>query len=185
MCSVECAWPGVCLNYTLSVESARKSSPCGVNWFGKREKVRPAWEKWLAFGVFGRAGRVFSRFGQGEAVAGRTFSRGNGWRGVLGEFFRGLARIGLLLGEFFRAGTVGGACRASFFARERLEGRAGRTFSRGDAEVAGCSNVIACWRHPVKRRHWPSRENTTRPRAATALATRPRAARRQPSAISR
>ena len=116
MCSVECAWPGVCLNYTLSVESARKSSPCGVNWFGKREKVRPAWEKWLAFGVFGRAGRVFSRFGQGEAVAGRTFSRGNGWRGVLGEFFRGLAKIGLLLGEFFRAGTVGGACWASFFA---------------------------------------------------------------------
>ena len=186
MCSVECAWPGVCLNYTLSVESARKSSPCGVNWFGKREKVRPAWEKWLDFGVFGRAGRVFSRFGQGEAVAGRTFSRGNGWRGALGEFFRGLTKIGLLLGELFRAGAVGGACWASFFAvwprlgccwanffaRERLEGRAGRTFSRGDAEVAGCSNDIACWRHPVKRRHWPSRENTTRPRAATALATR-------------
>ena len=175
MCSVECAWPGVCLNYTLSVESARKSSPCGVNWFGKREKVRPAWEKWLAFGVFGRAGRVFSRFGQGEAVAGRTFSRGNGWRGVLGEFFAVWPGLG--------------CCWASFFARERLEGRAGRvfsrfgqdwavvgrTFSRGDAEVAGCSNVIACWRHPVKRRHWPSRENTTRPRAA----------RRQPSAISR
>ena len=120
----------VCLNYTLSVESARKSSPCGVNWFGKREKVRPAREKWLDFGVFGRAGRVFSRFGQGEAVAGRTFSRGNGWRGVLGEFFRGLAKIGLLLGKLFCAGTVGGARWANFFARERLDGLAGRTFSR-------------------------------------------------------
>ena len=92
----------VCLNYTLSVESARKSSPCGVNWFGKREKVRPARENWLDFGVFGRVGRVF----------------------------RGLAKIGLLLGKLFCAGTVGGARWANFFARERLDGLAGRTFSR-------------------------------------------------------
>ena len=113
----------VCLNYTLSVESARKSSPCGVNWFGKREKVRPAREKWLDFGVFGRAGRVFSRFGQDWAVAGQTFLRGNGWRRSLGELFR--------------AGTVGWARWANFF---------------------------ALWRYQ---------------------ATRPRAARRQPPAISR
>ena len=44
-----------------------------MNWFGKREKVRPAREKWLKFGVFGRAGRIFSRFGQGEDVARRIF----------------------------------------------------------------------------------------------------------------
>ena len=93
-------------------------------------KVRPAREKWLDFGVFGRAGRVFSRFGQDWAVVGRVFSRGNGWRGVLGEFFRGLAKIGLLLGKLFCAGTVGGARWANFFARERLDGLAGRTFSR-------------------------------------------------------
>ena len=119
-CSAVCAWPGVCLNYTLSVESARKSSPCGVNWFGKREKVRPARENWLDFGVFGRVGRVFSRFGQDWAVAGRVFSRGNGWRGCwansfaradscpglrrcrgrVGRVFRGLAKVRLLLGEF-------------------------------------------------------------------------------------
>ena len=99
-CSVVCAWPGVCLNYTLSVVSARKSSPCGVNWFGKREKVRPAREKWLDFGVFGHAGRVFSRFGQDWTVAGRVFSRGNGWRGALGEFCTGRAARWVLLGEF-------------------------------------------------------------------------------------
>ena len=146
MCSVECAWPGVCLNYTLSVESARKSSPCGVNWFGKREKVRPAWEKWLAFGVFGRAGRVFSRFGQGEAVAGRTFSRGNGWRGVLGEFFRGLAKIGLLLGELFRAGTVGGACRESFFARaDSCPGLSALSGARWASFFAVWPGLDCCW----------------------------------------
>ena len=74
--------------------------------------------------------------------------------------------------SFFAVWPGLGCCWASFFARERLEGRAGRTFSRGDAKVAGCSNVIACWRHPVKRRHWPSRENTTRSCVATAPVTR-------------
>ena len=34
------------------------------------------------------------------------------------------------MGELFRAGTDGRACWANFFARERLEGRAGRVFSR-------------------------------------------------------
>ena len=108
----------VCLNYTLSVESARKSSPCGVNWFGKREKVRPAREKWLDFGVFGRAGRVFSRFGQDWAVAGRVFSRGNGWRGCWAN-------------SFARADSCPGL--------RRCRGRVGRVFSRfGQGEaVAG------------------------------------------------
>ena len=102
---------------SFRIESARNSSPCRVKWFGKREKVRPARQKWLDFGDFGLAGRVLSRFGRGwvvagrvfsrfgleRAVAGRTYSRGNGWRGFLGEFFRGLAWKGLLLGELFRA----------------------------------------------------------------------------------
>ena len=116
------------LNYTSSVESVRKSSPCRVKWFGKREKVRPARQKWLDFGVFGLAGRVFSRFGLERAVAGRvlsrfgqdgavvgrvfswfclemadagrTLSRGNGWRGLRGEFCLGLVVGGVLLGEF-------------------------------------------------------------------------------------
>ena len=107
-CSAVCAWPGVCLNYTLSVESARKSSPCGVNWFGKREKVRPARENWLDFGVFGRVGRVFSRFGQDWAVAGRVFSRGNGWRGCWAN-------------SFARADSCPGL--------RRCRGRVGRVFS--------------------------------------------------------
>ena len=89
--------------------------------------------------------------------------------GALGEFFRGLAKVRLLLGEFFRGLAKIGLLLGEFSTGWAV---AGRVFSRGDAEVAGCSNVIACWRHPVKRRHWPSRENTTRPRAATALATR-------------
>ena len=72
------------LNYTSSVESARKSSPFGVKWFGKREKVRPARQKWLDFGVFGLAGRVFSRFGLERAATGRTFSRLGGQVGVDG-----------------------------------------------------------------------------------------------------
>ena len=42
---------------------------------GKREKVRPARQKLLVFGVFGLAGRVFSRFGLDGGVVGRTFSR--------------------------------------------------------------------------------------------------------------
>ena len=85
---------------SFRAESARNSSPCRVKWFGKREKVRPARQKWLDFGVFGLAGRVFSRFGQDGAVAGRVFSRGNGWRGLRGEFCLGLAVGGVLLGEF-------------------------------------------------------------------------------------
>ena len=79
----------------------RKSSPCS----GKMARFWCFWARWASFfareRLEGRAGRVFSRFGQGEAVAGRTFSRGNGWMGVLGELFR--------------VGTVGGACWANFF----------------------------------------------------------------------
>ena len=107
-CSVVCSWPGVCLNYTLSVESARKSSPCGMNWFGKREKVRPAREKWLEFGVFGRAGRIFSRFGQDRAAAGRTFSRGNGWGGRAGRIFSRFGQGEDVARRIFRALALSG-----------------------------------------------------------------------------
>ena len=127
-CSAVCAWPGVCLNYTLSVESARKSSPCGVNWFGKREKVRPARENWLDFGVFGRVGRVFSRFGQDWAVAGRVFSRGNGWRGCWAN-------------SFARADSCPGL--------RRCRGRVGRVFSRfgqGEAVAGRTFSRGNCWR---------------------------------------
>ena len=45
-----------------------------------------------------------------------------------------------VLGEFFRGNAAGGACWASFFAETRLEGRAGRVFSRK-----------SCWRGCVGR----------------------------------
>ena len=69
------AGPETRVDWSLRVGSARKSSPCGVKRIGKREKVRPARQKWPIFGVFGLAGRVFSRFCQNEAAIGRTFSR--------------------------------------------------------------------------------------------------------------
>ena len=65
---------GVRVDWSLTVGSARKSSPCGVIRIRKREKVRPARQKWLIFGVLG----------------------------LPGEFFRGLAKMGALLGELFR-----------------------------------------------------------------------------------
>ena len=105
------------LNYTSSVESVRKSSPCRVKWFGKREKVRPARQKWLDFGVFGLAGRVFSRFGRGWAAAGRTYSRFGQDGAVVG---RVLSRFGL---DRAAAGRV-----LSRFGLERAV--AGRTLSR-------------------------------------------------------
>ena len=52
-----------------------KSSPCSLAWWWKREKVLPACLKWPDFGVFGRAGRVLYRVGQGAAVAGRVMYR--------------------------------------------------------------------------------------------------------------
>ena len=55
-----------------------KSSPCSVSWWLNREKVLPARLKWPDFGVFGRAGRVLYRLGQGTAVAGRVLYRVSG-----------------------------------------------------------------------------------------------------------
>ena len=108
----------------------RKSSPCS----GKMARFWCFWACWASFfAVWPGLGCCWASFFARERLegrAGRTFSRGNGWRGVLGEFFRGLAKIGLLLGKLFCAGTVGGARWANFFARERLDGLAGRTFSR-------------------------------------------------------
>ena len=71
-----------------SDREARKSSPCGVIRIGKREKVRPARQKWSVFGVFELAGRVFSRFGLDGGVVGRTFSRREATGALLGELFR-------------------------------------------------------------------------------------------------
>ena len=82
-----------CADCSLRVGAARKSSPCGVIRIGKREKVRPAQQKWPVFGVFGLAGRVFSRFGLDGAVVGRTFSRGDAMEVLLGELFRGLGGV--------------------------------------------------------------------------------------------
>ena len=107
------------LNYTSSVESVRKSSPCRVKWFGKREKVRPARQKWLDFGVFGLAGRVFSRFGRGWAAAGRTYSR----------FGQDGAVVGRVLSRFGQDGAVVGRV-FSWFCLEMAD--AGRTLSRGN-----------------------------------------------------
>ena len=87
-CFLVRAGPVVRVDCSLHVGAARKSSPCGVIRIGKREKVRPARQKWLVFGVFGLAGRVFSRFGQDGGVVGRTFSRGVPNGGTPGELFR-------------------------------------------------------------------------------------------------
>ena len=57
------------------VLEAGESSPCSVAWWWNREKILPAREKWPDFGVFGRAGRVLYRSGQGAAVAGRVLYR--------------------------------------------------------------------------------------------------------------
>ena len=121
------------LNYTSSVESVRKSSPCRVKWFGKREKVRPARQKWLDFGVFGLAGRVFSRFGRGWAAAGRTYSRfgqdGAVVGRVLSRFGLDRAAAGRVLSRFGQDGAVVGRV-FSWFCLEMAD--AGRTLSRGN-----------------------------------------------------
>ena len=82
------AGPVVRVDCSLRVGEARKSSPCGVIRIGKREKVRPARQKWSVFGVFELAGRVFSRFGLDGGVVGRTFSRREATGALLGELFR-------------------------------------------------------------------------------------------------
>ena len=60
---------------TKVVLEAGGNSPCSVAWCWKREKILPACLKWPDFGVFGRAGRVLYRLGQGTAVAGRVLYR--------------------------------------------------------------------------------------------------------------
>ena len=60
------------------VLEAGENSPCSVSWWLNREKTLPAREKWPDFGVFGRAGRVLYRSGQGAAVAGRVLYRVSG-----------------------------------------------------------------------------------------------------------
>ena len=60
---------------TKVVVEPGESSPCSVAWWWNREKILPAREKWPDFGVFGRAGRVLYRLGQGVGVAGRVLYR--------------------------------------------------------------------------------------------------------------
>ena len=128
LCVLSCArflvraGPVVCVDCSLRVGAARKSSPCGVIRIGKREKVRPAWQKWSVFGVFELAGRVFSRFGLDGGVVGRTFSRREATE--------------VLLGELFRAGRPRRCCWANFFAPGGRGGVVGRTFSRREATGA-------------------------------------------------
>ena len=81
------AGPETRVDWLLRVGSARKSSPCGVKRIGKREKVRPARQKWPIWGVFGLAGRTFSRFCQNEAAVGRVFSRFGQDGGAIGRTF--------------------------------------------------------------------------------------------------
>ena len=60
---------------TKVVVEPGENSPCSVAWWWNREKILPAREKWPDFGVFGRAGRVLYRLGQGVGVAGRVLYR--------------------------------------------------------------------------------------------------------------
>ena len=69
------------------VLEAGESSPCSVAWWWNREKILPAREKWPDFGVFGRAGRVLYRSGQGAAVAGRVLYRLGPCVGLVGGGF--------------------------------------------------------------------------------------------------
>ena len=59
----------------------------------KREKVRPAHEKWPKMGVLWRAGRVFSRIGRWKPRVGRTFSRVWAWTPRLVWHVLGLAAV--------------------------------------------------------------------------------------------
>ena len=60
----------------------------------KREKVRPAHEKWPKMGVLWRAGG--------------TSSRKRGWRAALGELIRGNVAGGVVRGELLRRNAAGG-----------------------------------------------------------------------------
>ena len=96
------------------VVEAGESSPCSVAWWWKREKILPAREKWPDFGVFGRAGRVLYRSGQGAAVAGRVLYRLGPCVGLVGgagllcgaPLARKSADDGLLFGHTDDAGAL-------------------------------------------------------------------------------
>ena len=83
-------------------------------WWWNREKILPAREKWPDFGVFGRAGRVLYRSGQGAAVAGRVLYRLGPCVGLVGgasllcgaPLARKLADDGLLFGHTDDAGAL-------------------------------------------------------------------------------
>ena len=67
---------------TTSVRPVReKVLPAWPDGGREREKVRPVRSQWLKIGVFGRAGRVFSRKSRWRGCAGRVFSR-TGSRGI-------------------------------------------------------------------------------------------------------
>ena len=147
-----------------SDREARKSSPCGVIRIGKREKVRPAWQKWSVFGVFELAGRVFSRFGLDGGVVGRTFSRfgqGGTMQVVLCVRAGPVVRVDCSLrvrsarksspcsakmagfrcfwacwASFFAVWPRWRCCWANFFAPGGHGGVVGRTFSRRDGTGA-------------------------------------------------
>ena len=95
------------------VLEAGESSPCSVAWWWKREKILPAREKWPDFGVFGRAGRVLYRLGQGVGVPGEFCT---GWARAWGSLGAGLlcgaplarksADDGLLFGHTDDAGAL-------------------------------------------------------------------------------
>ena len=147
--ALSCVLRRVCLagepvDCTVRVGAARKSSPCGVIRIGKREKVRPARQKWPVFGVFGLAGRVFSRFGQNEAAVGRTFSRGDGWRAAVGRTFS----------RFGRGGTI----QVVLCVRTGPEMRVDWSLTVGSARKSSPCGVIRIGKRekvPPARQKWP------------------------------
>ena len=117
------------------VLEAGENSPCSVAWCWKREKILPACLKWPDFGVFGRAGRVLYRLGQGVGVAGRVLYRLSPGVAVAGRvLYRVSGGLVLEAGEnspcsremagfwcfwacwesFVPVGPGGGCCRESF-----------------------------------------------------------------------
>ena len=112
------AGPEMRVDCSLSVGSARKSSPCGMEWIRKREKVRPA--GWSGLG----SAKKFALLGKNGWVSG--------FLGLPGEFFRGFAEMRPLLGESFRAGRRTAVAGRTFSRFGQDGGAVGRTFSRGD-----------------------------------------------------
>ena len=126
-----------------------ENSPCSVAWWWKREKILPARLKWPDFGVFGRAGRVLYRSGQGAAVAGRVLYRLGQGAAVAGRvFYRVSGGLVLEAGE-------NSPCSVSWWLNRekvlpaRLKwpdfgvfGRAGRVLYRLGLEVGVAGRVL-------------------------------------------